>query len=276
MKLRTKLFPITNLKGEEINVDGKPIVLSLNGELMETKLEDVFTDLEFDDGEIYGNSLLSYYKVNEDGSLEVEGSKVQLFDSSSNEPVLVKQIKRPGINADTDIPFEHVKKFAEYFKIAKPEEVFKDLNDSEKQIFVSERDSIKELHTKAIVEKAEEDRISAETAERELKASIDPIYVQEKKHYLTTQSFYAGMEGFKEYIKDKYHLFYGDDPEQAPCVLIKRGDAWWEECREDDTEIMEKTDSLVIIEFNDGQIHKKLTLDRAAGQIAIINAEAAA
>lgn len=69
MKLRSKVFIITDAAGNEINLEEKQVVLALNGERMDTKLQEVCSDLEFDDGEFYGNTLLSYYGIQADGSL---------------------------------------------------------------------------------------------------------------------------------------------------------------------------------------------------------------
>lgn len=276
MKLKTKLFLITNSKGQEINVKRKDVALDLNGERMKTKLLDIISKTEFDDGEIYGNSLLSYYQVNEDGSLQVEGSKIQLVDASTNEPILVKQIIRPGIYNDIDMPFDHVQKFVEFFKITKPDEVFDNLSDDEKQVFISERtakeksQSIETEASTADKAAAESERLQKEKQNKELKESIDPAYVHENSGITSTRTFYSGIEGFKEFIKDQYHLFYGDNPAYEPCVLIKRG-TWWEECREELTEVIQKDDTTVVIEFMDGTEKKKVTLDINAGTINITN-----
>lgn len=286
MKLQTQLLLITDAKGNDINVENKPVIISLNGERLTTKLEDIFTGLEFDDGEIYGNSLLGYYPVNEDGSLQVEGSKVQLIDGDTNEPILVKRIKRPGVHNDTDIPFEHVQKFVEYFNIQKPEEVFSNLTAEEKQVFISERTTKTEARNKQEAEasanaeteaaaKAQTALEEKQQAEATLKASIDPAYVQHMPQYVSTQSFYSGVDGFKEYVNDKYHLFWGEDPNQSLCILIKRGDTWWEEVNPEAADIMAKTDKAVVIEFTDGTERKQMTLDRESGQIAIASVPAA-
>lgn len=279
MELKTKLLIITNAKGEEINVKKKVVALDLNGERSDIKLKDIFSNLELDSGEIYGNSLLSYYEVNEDGSLQVEGSKIQLVDEATNEPILVKSIKRPGVNDDDDMPFEHVKKFAKFFKIEKPEEVFTNLTEDEKQIFISERAA----KAQPAIDKAAEDATAADDAaaleleaqkkaNADLKASIDPAYVQEKPAYISTQGFYSGLPGFKEYIKEKYHLFYGPDASYEPCVLIKHGE-WWEEVKEDNTEIIDKTDKTVVIDFKGINQKGKLTLDNETGDINITDVE---
>lgn len=254
MKLQTQLFLITDSKGKEINVEKKNIILALNGERT-TGLKDIFSGLEFDAGEIYGNSLLSYYNVNEDGSLEVEGSKVQLLDAETDEPILVKRIKRPGVHDDSTISFEDIQKFSDYFKIAKPDEVFSNLSALEKQIFIEARISREEIiknEAAATLAKetadlanqqkadAETERIAKEKAEAELKASIDPAYVQDEKAYQATKAFYATLDGFKQYTQDKYHLFYGDDPNESLCLLIERGATWKEEVSPENIEIISK------------------------------------
>ena len=281
MKLQTQLFLITDSKGISTNVEDRSIVVALNGERLPTRLQDVFTGLEFDDGEIYGNSLLSYYNINEDGSLEVDGSKVQLMDAETDEMINVKRIKRPTVHDDSYISFENIQKFAEYFKIAKPDEVFSHLNATEKQLFISDRltketaiQNSASQAAEAAVSKAAADLWEKEQAEISLKASIDPNYVQDNKAYISTQSFYAALDGFKEYINDKHHLFYGEDPNQSLCILIKRGANWWEEIREEKAEIFAKSEKEVIIDFMDGEQEQRLRLDLESGQIEIINPKA--
>jgi len=279
MKLKSKIFYIVNPKGEEISIKGKAVALDLNGQRSDIKLKDIISHLEFDSGEFYGNSLLSYYQVNEDGSLQVEGSKVQLVDEATGEPILIKKIEKPGVHDDGDMPFEHVQKFAEFFKIAKPEEVFTSLSEEEKQTFISERAAKAQP---AIDQAAQDAAAETETAALELeaqkkanaalKASIHPSYVQEQSDYNTTQSFYAGLPGYKEHIKEKYHLFYGPDPAYPPCVLIKHGE-WWEELTEENTEIMDKTDKTVVIDFKGINQNGKLTLDNQTGDINITDVE---
>lgn len=286
MKLLTKLFLITDSNGKDINVEGKPVVLALNGEKTNTKLEDVFSGLEYDLGEIYGNSLLSLYQVQEDGSLQVEGSKIQLINADTDELILVKKIDKPWINNHGNISFEDVQKFAEYFKIARPEEVFPDLNAEEKQAFISGRQATQEAKTNAdtlakaneeaeAASKKEADRIAREKEEAEFKASLDPVKeVLDKNGYESIRTYYAGLEGFKQYVKGPYELFYGDDPEYSIAVLIKRGDAWWQEIKEEDAEIIERNDKEVIIEFPDKEVRKYITLNREAQEIEITEAKA--
>lgn len=280
MKLQTQLFLITDSKGKEINVEKKNIILALNGERLTTELKSIFSGLEFDAGEIYGNSLISYYNVNEDGSLEVEGSKVQLLDSETDEPILVKRIKRPSVHDDTSTSFEDIQKFAEYFKIAKPDEVFSNLSAPEKQVFIDERTSREETAKNEAAtataneeaSKAAEALIDKKKAEAELRASIDPAYVQDKVAYESTDSFYKALDGFKKYIQEPYQLFYGEDPNESLCILIKRGDTWFEEVKPENFDITDKTANTVVIEFNDGEIRKQLTLALDSGQIEIIDA----
>lgn len=285
MKLKTKLFLITDSTGEEIDVENKDAILMLNGQKTSSRIPDVFTDTEYDEGEIYGNSLLSYYQVQEDGSLEVEGSKIQ-FALESGEPILVKRILRPDVNDDTIIPFEHVQKFAEFFAIAKPEEVFVNLNEDEKQVFISSRNekvwvakqkADEEENARTEQAKKEKEKSDAEKAkqakeaEAKLKASINPRFVSEKKDYISEQSFYRGID-FKEYIHPPYHLFYGKSDDEMPKVFIKRGETWWEETK--DADIIDENDKTVVIEFTDGHTAKQLTLDIASGEIKITDAEA--
>lgn len=278
MKLQTQLFLITDSKGKEINVEKKNIILALNGERLTTDLKAIFSGLEFDAGEIYGNSLISYYNVNEDGSLEVEGSKVQLLDAETDEPILVKRIKRPGVHDDSTISFEDIQKFSDYFKIANPDEVFSNLSAPEKQILIEARISREEVLKKqaadALANQKKSDADAKEKAEAELKASIDPAYVQDEKAYQATKAFYAALDGFKQYTHDKYHLFYGDDPNESLCLLIDRGTTWKEEVSPENIEIISKNDKHVLLEFTDGELGRRLRLDMESGQIEIIDAVA--
>ena len=268
MQLKTKLFHITDPTSNKINVEGQDIILALNGKKTETKLEAVFNQayLEFDKGEIYGNSLLSYYNVNEDGSLEVEGSKIQFLNAETNEPVLVKKITRDNTcNDDETVSFELVQKFAEMFKISKPDEVFHNLRNEQKQIFIDERAG---NNNKAAADKAAADKAAEET----LKESIDSEYVHDKKSYKEEQFFYNGI-GFKEYIDNPYHLFYAKSTEHEPCVLIRRGETWWEECQE--ATDMSENDKTALIQFTDGKTLKQITVDLSTGEIIISDAETA-
>lgn len=285
MKLQTQLFLITDAKGKEINVEKKNIILALNGERLTTGLKDIFSGLEFDAGEIYGNSLLSYYNVNEDGSLEVEGSKVQLLDAETDEPILVKRIKRPGVHNDSTISFEDIQKFSDYFKIAKPDEVFSNLSAPEKQILMEARISREEVLKKqaadtlateieALANQQKADALEKEKSEAELKASIDPAYVQDEKAYQATKAFYATLDGFKQYTQDKYHLFYGDDPNESLCLLIDRGATWKEEVSPENIEIISKNDKHVLLEFTDGDKGRRIRLDLESGQMEIVDAVA--
>lgn len=311
MKLKSKTFYITDAQGNEINVEDQNIVLALNGKKLEAGLQNVFNPayLEFNDGEIYGNTLLSYYTVNEDGSLSVEGSQIQFINSDTNESVLVKEIAREGsFNDDEVISFEFVKKFADYFKVEKPDEVFYDLNNDEKQYFIDERIAIAENNKQATAAalakakadekeaadkaKAEADRIVKENikaeaernaaieaenlrlakkAEENLKASIDPKFVHDKKDYKKEQVFYNEI-GFKEYISNPYHLFYAKSDEHEPHLLIRRGETWWEESF--DPIVIDETDTTVLIQFTDGEALKQINLDTNTGEIKITDAGA--
>lgn len=278
MKLQTKLLLVLNSKGNNLDFDGIDIAIMLNGKLTDMTLQDLFANLELDEGEIYGNSLFSYYNV-EDGKLVVPGSEVQLVVKDTNEPIIIRGIKRPSVNDDMVVSFDQVREFAERFEITKPDEVFTNLNDEEKQFFIDERNKKQQDQEtgkqKAAREKQEEqenqekeaaNETARKKAEQELKASIDPKYVQEKKDYISTQRFYAGID-FKEYIIDQYHLFYGNTKEQDPTLLIKRGETWFEEII--DFDITDETDKTVVIEFTNGDKEKQLTLLLETGEITV-------
>lgn len=274
MKLRSKVLIVTNESGNEINLEEKEVVLALNGERLDTKLQDVCSDMEFDDGEVYGNTLLSYYGIQPDGSLQVDGSNIQLIDAATGDKILVKEMKRPSVHDDTEMPFEHLLKFIEYFKIAKPEEVFHNLSKEEKQALADDRTAAQDKAMKEAEKsrqenesaKSQADEAAAAQAEADLKASIHPDLIRDQKDYNAIRSFYSGID-FKEYIKENIHLFYGKDENNPPSVLIKRGKAWWEECQEPD--VLEETDTNLVISYLDGEVSKRLNLDIESGDVTI-------
>lgn len=272
MKLKSEIFISTDSKGNLINVEGRDIILKLNGENLPTKLFDIFTHLEFDTGEIYGNSLLSYYVPQEDGSLSVEGSKVQLVDAKTDELILIKGFEKPAIHDDGPISFQNIKEFAEYFKIANPEEVFKDLSQEEKQVFISEKESVqtkRQSEQEANNEiKRQEELQQKKQAEAALKASIDPKFVLDNGGYSSVKGFYSDVKS-KEYIEGPYHLFHATDNEQEPCILIKRGDDWWEEINPENLETLDNTDTALVVGFKDGETHKKAKLDLETGKLTV-------
>ena len=276
MKLKTKLFLVTDSKGNPIDLEEANTIIVLNGQPTEIKLRHIFSSLEYEEGEIYGNTLLSYYNII-DGKLLVEGSEVQFMMADTKDPVLISAIERPSVNDDEVIPFDKVANFSELFLIAKPDEVFTDLTQDEKQFFVDGRkvkqkqEDIRKGEEQKLKEKADQEKAalaeeSRKKAEEELKASIKPEYIQENKDYITTQRFFAGI-GVEEYITGPYHLFYGPDRDQEPSLLIKRGDTWWEECLELD--ITEETVKTVTIKFNDGKTPKQLTLNIEKKEITV-------
>lgn len=273
MLLKSKLFLIADLNNNiNVNVEGREIAIQHNGQKTETKLSDIISEAEYDDGEIYGNSLLSYYNVMEDGSLEVPGSKIMLIDVATDTPILIKKIKLPFIKSDDNISFEDIKKFTEFFKIEKPEEVFTDLSDEEKQWFISDRQANAASVQTAPDNSAEEAAAAAEKekqlklqAEADLKATIDPEYVQDYNQYVATKGFYGNI-GYSEHVEPPYHVFYGNDPKHAPCVLIKRGENWWQELKEAEVDI-DRTGDNPIFRFMDGTEQKELVINIATGQL---------
>lgn len=288
MKLRSKNFLITDAQGNDIDPNDHDIIIIRNGELTDIRLHHVFSDMELHENKIYGNSLLSYFNL-QDGKLVVEGSTIEFALVANNERIPITWIKRPAINDDTIISFEEIVKFSELFKVAKPDEVFTDMNHEEKQVFVDQRNERSAAQKKAdeAAAQAEAERLQAETekanaekeeqaqkakqAEAELKASIDPKFVHSKKDYLSTQAFYRGID-FKEYIDGPYHLFAGKSEDESPLVLIKRGADWWEEPT--DTEISDKSDKTITIEFTDGEILKNITLNTDTGETTLTDAVA--
>lgn len=275
MKLKTHTFAISDANGNDINIEDLDVMVMLNGKQTDIKLKDLFSPigLEFSDGEVEGNTLLSFYNITEDGMLEVEGSKVGLFLPEINAPVKITSMERPMLNDDEMIAFERVVQFAEMLSIAQPEEVFTDLNEEEKQAFINARAKSEEAKRTAdtaatataaayVEQKAKEQE--EKRKEKELRESIDPNHVFDKKDYNSVRSFYNSIK-FSEYIQNPYHLFYGKSEEHEPEVLIKRGADWWEQCT--DVMVADEDEENVVIIFTDGNIEKEMKLNIATGEI---------
>ncbi len=277
MELRSKKSIIATEKGP-INAEGREIFLVINNEPSTVELKHIFSHMEFDDGEISGNSLVNFYKVQEDGSLQVAGSKIQFMDTKTGEIILVKSIDNIRVGYDeSELSFEDIKKFSEHFNVQHPEEVFP-LTASEKEIIIAERIE-REKQVQPVIEEPSSESIKEQEQASELerqnsikalaayKASLDAKYVQDKKDVISAESFYSSI-GFNKYEQDIYTLFYGDPKKEVPCILIKRGD-WWEECSEETLAITDKTPEKVVFEFMDNKTPKTLTLDLTTGQINI-------
>ena len=160
MKLKTKIFQITDINDQEINIESKPVNVLCNGIKTPFGLPDVFTYSEFDDGEIYGNSLLSCFNVKE-GKLCVQGSEVELRLADTNELIVIKAITRPGMHDDEMVSFDTIKQFAQDFNIQEPDNVFEDMNDDEKQFFIDARNTAKASMKQAEQAKSQEQKTTA-------------------------------------------------------------------------------------------------------------------
>lgn len=285
MELLTKKLIITDSKGEEVNVKRKNIGIYLNGKKTDFSMRDLFKYTEYDDGEIYGDSLLGYYAATDDGKLSVAGSVVEFRDEDSGEQIKVVKIKRPGLTNDDEITFEEVQKFAHDFSIEKPEEVFPDLNDEEKQVFIAEREkreaetakekaaaaqALAEAETARVAkekEDAEKETLAAAVkADKDLRESLKPASVYDEK----------GMRELRTYYKDKkcgenttppYHVFHGAQSEEEPCLLIKRGKDWWEQPEQ--TALQGETPDKLIIEFTDLGTQRELAFNTETGSIKL-------
>lgn len=273
MELLTKKILITDSKGEEVNVKRKNIGVYLNGKKTEFTLRDLFKNTEFDDGEIYSNSLLGYYNITDDGKLFVAGSTVELRDEDSGEQICITKIKRPGITNDKEIPFEEVQKFSNDFSIEKPEEVFPDLSHEEKAVFIAEREKReattrqeKADATKALAdaetERIAKERADAENAEKELLEKVDAKNIYDQKNFETTQEYFKGKGG-KEYAQTPYHIFFA--PNEEPSLMIQRGKDWWEEPEQSSYE--GETTGEIIIEFDDLGTQREIVLNTETGKI---------
>lgn len=298
MELKTQKFLITDSKGEETNVKRKNIAIYLNGKQTPFSLRDLFGYIEFGGGEIYGNSLLSFYKVQEDGSLSVEGSIVQLFNADTNEFILVKEIKRPGMNDDTTISFEEVQKFAHDFSIEKPDEVFPDLNDEEKQVFIAEREkreaettkqkaeaakALQEAETARLEKEKEEQEIkakeeaktAAQQADKDLRAKVKPENIYYDKKYQRDVKDYYKKQGCNEYASGALRVWFGKASEEEPCLFIQRGmqneahglQDWFEQPKQESFE--GETPNELIIEFTDLGTERELVFNKETGNIKV-------
>lgn len=266
MKLKTKSFYVADANGNEIDLDGMLVEIYKNANKTGLSLKDLLIGHhEFEEGEIYGQTLLSYFKLEDDGKLYYEGNVVQLM--AEGQPIHITSIERPGMNDDEDINFETIKEFSNAFEINKPEELFADLlSEEEKQVFVSERNAKKEKEKPQAEDPAETER-KKQQAEAEadvaLRASLKPDQVYDDKKYQKVRSVYKD-EGSKEYVAAPYHLFFGN-PDEEPNLFIKRGKDWWQ-CP-DQTAYEGETETQLIIEYDDLGTQREIIFNTETGEI---------
>lgn len=246
MKLRTKLIQVTDLAGRELDLEGIPVEIILNKKAAGKTLDQVLVGYkEFDEGEIYGQTLLGFYNVQDDGSLFVDGSHIQLFNQVTQENIKVTGITRPGLNDDCEVSFEDVKQFIEDFNIEKPDEVFTGISEEEKDVLLAIRQQ-NEASTRAAKAQADKDLKEAEAAlqakaledaDAALRAKIKSSELHDEKSYKEIQAFYKSKD-CKEYVSPPFHVFFGAEADEEPCLLIRRGAAsdkapaikdWWQE-----------------------------------------------
>lgn len=279
MELLTKKILITDSKGEEINVKRRNIGIYLNGQKTTFSLRDLFKYTEFSDGEIYGDSLLGYYNVTDDGKLFVEGSEIELREDTG-EQIKVVKIKRPGLTNDDEITFEEVQKFAHDFSISKPHEVFSDLNEEEKNVFIAEyeereattrkqkADAAKVLEEAETARKEKEKEEAGIQADKELRAKVKPenLYNEKLMRQLRTM---MKEKKCNENIKDKFHVFYGAGSNEEPLLMIKQGKDWWERPEEQEF-LVGETDKELVIEFSDLGTQREATFNTETGEIKLL------
>lgn len=275
MKLKTKVIYVTSPEGRHLDLDGVSVDILLNGKKSGKTLADVLAGYrEFDRGEIYGQSLLSYYNLQDDGSLFVDGSHLQL-QTEDGTLVKITRIKRPTLNDDCSIPFKTVQQFASDFAIAKPEEVFTDLNDEEKAVFVAEREK-EEATTRAQKAQAEKELQDAEAArvakvkedDKALRAQMKEGQLHEEESFKELQAYYKG-KGCKEYTTDPYTVFFGANSDEEPCLLVKRTTdpairPWYQEPEQT---AYEDDGSKIVISFDDLGKKKTVELNPETGEI---------
>jgi hypothetical protein len=273
MKLKTKKISFTDANGNEIDVEGVPVEILLNGEPSGLKLNDVLHGhREYDDGEIYCQTLLSYFDVKEDGKLYFENSYVELVTPTG--ALKVTRISRPSTHDDTRIDFDTLNKFVQQLGITHPDKLFTDLlSDAQKQEFVQAREQ--RSASAQGVDTAETERQTAVNADEELRAQVDPhTSVLHEEAGIKDLRRYYKENGCKEYTSGAYRLFFGS-PSTEPCLFIQRGTAnpayglkeWWEE--PDQTPFEGEEPNELVIEFTDLSARRELVFNKETGDIKI-------
>ena len=245
MKLKEKVFGFTTQDGKKAVLSKKEkIIIIINDS--EWKIEAVLKKLSVEDGELYAYSLLQYF-IPKEGCLTREGIKVK-FLNEKREPLNITDIKTPYLyDEPVNISVEYIKNFCNATGI-KNYEIFSDLSEQEKE-------ELKKIFTT----KKEDERLADEKKkEDELKKSIDTDFVQEWNDYIHYKKEYKNKDA-KEYVKDKYRIFYSNDNDIEPLILFQAGEKWFEETGiEVDSE---NPETVVLFSFSVIDGRKKITIN---------------
>jgi len=256
MKLKEKVFGFTTQDGKKAVLSKKEkIIIIINDS--EWKIEAVLKKLSVEDGELYAYSLLQYF-IPKEGCLTREGIKVK-FLNEKREPLNITDIKTPYLyDEPVNISVEYIKNFCNATGI-KNYEIFSDLSEQEKE-------ELKKIFTT----KKEDERLADEKKkEDELKKSIDTDFVQEWNDYIHYKKEYKNKDA-KEYVKDKYRIFYSNDNDIEPLILFQAGEKWFEETGiEVDSE---NPETVVLFSFSVIDGRKKITINMETSELIIEDA----
>ena|SRR3990167_4175204 len=272
MKLKEKLFKFTTQDGKKAVLSKKEkIIIIINDR--EWKIEAVLKKHSIEDGEFYAYSLLQYF-IPKEGCLTREGIKIK-FLNEKREPLNITDIKIPYLyDEPVNISVEYIKNFCNAMGI-KNYEIFSDLSEQEKEelkkIFTTDekKDEKKKEDERLADEKKKEDEQLADEKKKEdeLKESIGADFVQEWNDYIHRKKEFE-REGAKEYVKDKYHIFYSNDTD--PLILFQAGEKWFEETGIEVDSENPKTAVLFSFSVIDGR--KKITINLETAELIIEDA----
>ena len=252
MKLKEKIFKFTTQDGKPARLSDEKITIIINDN--EWEIDAVFKKHDYEDGFLYGYSLLQYFTPEKGLLTDKEGHTVK-FLNEKKEPLNIVEMKIPGIwDPPIEVSVDYIKDYSNTIGIQHPENLFTDLSKEEKDMLIAEskkkEDKIakekedKEKDDERIADEKEKDderiadekkkddeRIADEKKkddEQKLKDDLkEDGYLCEWDDYLLYQKEYSKGDA-KEYKKDKYHVFYEKDEEEVLLILFKAGNDWFE------------------------------------------------
>lgn len=257
MKLKTKVLYVTDAAGNEIDLDDIPVQIYQNGSKTPLTLDQLLVGhSEFDEGEIYGQTLLSLLELRDDGKLYYENSYVELV--TEHGPLRITGIERPGTTDDERITLDHIREFSKGLGISHPDKLFADLlSDDDKQTLASE------FNPKA---QAAADPADAERkADAALRAQVKPEQLYDEKKYRELLAYYKDKK-CKQYVAEPYHIFFGN-PDEEPCLFITRTKNLKHE--PDQTAMEGETDKELVIQFDDLGTQREVVLNTESGEIKL-------
>lgn len=188
-KLKEQVFHLIDAEGNDHPEEQQNIGVAINGVKPISK-ESVFCLTEFEDGELYGTSLLSYFTP-KDGKLVHGNTTVEFFNIDTNAPLKVTEITRPSFTNDVEINLEYVSLFSQLMGVPKPEELFADiLDEGEKKTLIAEREArikeqtetaTKEREAKIIAEVQKADTLVEEISKEQDAGQLKAV--PENKYY---------------------------------------------------------------------------------------------